>query len=942
LDCFEEASHLMVKVKRMQFTTNRMIDVVVSGNLRRIKASYAKIDEELRKVIADKRTVLACPVSGKSGTGCPMQDMCTRMLTTADPQTGEKLSEKNCLAQTATFLVAGHDSTSTAITMLLYHVAQHPEVEEKIYQEVMSIAGNGPITWEALGKMLYCTQVVKENLRMYAPGPHFIKHSPLDRATQLGPYAIPPGTSFVVSTWGLHYNPRIYPDPEKFDPDRWSPENAAKRSPYAWLPFSYGKRACIGMQLSLIEQRVALAELIRKFHIRLDLSTQLETTVPLFLNPQGIYVKITPRSLGPPVSVAASTVSSTGPAVSFAKMEELKGRSLVVLYGSNMGTCEDFADRMCRHGEDLGLESVKHPLDAVCDDSMKLPKGEEGLVVVITSTYNGQPPENARKFDAYIDGAHPAGAKFKDVRYAVFGCGNKQWAATYQKFPSKVTETLESLGGCCMAPLGEGDMDSGEVELEFARWTITFTVALLRAQNIAIPDNIKDALYPRLPQYEAFLWTGKKVRQLSIGSQDHRKSLLDEVRDRARSIFLKNNHAFLAHIVDNRELIRAEDGRSTRHIEISLPEGVTYVAGDHVGVLGANPSDVVLAYLDCLNIPHDSVFKMEVSEADNMSFIPLRNPIPAFALLAWFVELQQPVSRVQLRALSKLAQTADEQERLAKLSEFCEGHNQQDLYEKLVKKKRVTVLEILQDYPSVELTLGQLVGLLPTMKPRYYSISSSPKALPKSVSISVSVVAGKSPTGRQHLGTCSNHLKAQPKKMLPQTVCPERPMLETHVFVKDTGSSFRLPKNVDIPIIMVGPGTGLAPMRGFIQDRIADGAKENVLFFGCRDETDFIYQEELESWVKDGFLTLHVAFSRAPGKPKTYVQHLIQEQGAKMADLVKRGAQIYICGDASKMAPDVKATFAKVFADAGMGDTVIDEMVAKARYCEDVWAAQSI
>merc|ERR1712072_375661 len=123
----------------------------------------------------------------------------------------------------------------------------------------------------------------------------------------------------------------------------------------------------------------------------------------------------------------------------------------------------------------------------------------------------------------------------------------------------------------------------------------------------------------------------------------------------------------------------------------------------------------------------------------------------------------------------------------------------------------------------------------------------------------------------------------------------------------DTGSSFRLPKE-DLPIIMVGPGTGVAPMRGFIEDRVADGRKENYLFFGCRDTSDYIYKEELEQYEQSGFLKLFVAFSRKAGTPKTYVQHQIAQQAHIIVDVIKRGGYFYVCGDASKMAPDVKAT----------------------------------
>merc|ERR1712045_521027 len=186
------------------------------------------------------------------------------------------------------------------------------------------------------------------------------------------------------------------------------------------------------------------------------------------------------------------------------------------------------------------------------------------------------------------------------------------------------------------------------------------------------------------------------------------------------------------------------------------------------------------------------------------------------------------------------------------------------------------------------LTLGELLAILPHNRPRFYSISSSPKVLDKAVSITVSVVAGTSPTGREHLGLCSNYLARQPIK-IPEAELLPHGHLPLLVFVKDTGSAFRLPASVDTPIIMVGPGTGLAPMRGFIQERVAVDAKKNVLFFGCRSDEDFLYREELEAWKASGHLDLHVGFSRKKGMPKTYVQALIQKESARMAELMKVG-----------------------------------------------------
>lgn len=166
----------------------------------------------------------------------------------------------------------------------------------------------------------------------------------------------------------------MYPNPEKFDPDRWSPGQCATRSPYAWLPFSYGQRAGIGAQLSLIEQRMALAEVVRRFHIRLDPSTCLKVTEPLFLNPAGVHLRVVARTQGapPPVTVMASQPVSD---FDVGDLESLHGKQLVVLFGTNMGSCEDFADKMYRRGTAMGMTCTKAPLDAVCGEEGRTPEG---------------------------------------------------------------------------------------------------------------------------------------------------------------------------------------------------------------------------------------------------------------------------------------------------------------------------------------------------------------------------------------------------------------------------------------------------------------------------------------------------------------------------------------------------------------------------------------
>jgi len=335
---------------------------------------------------------------------------------------------------------------------------------------------------------------------------------------------------------------------------------------------------------------------------------------------------------------------------------------------------------------------------------------------------------------------------------------------------------------------------------------------------------------------------------------------------------------------------------------------------------------------------HDTVVKVEPGcGSSDIDTMPVNTPISAYMLLSGFVELQQLASRGQLHFLSKRA-SGKTKERLELAAAF-EG----SAYDEFVLAPRRTLLEILLIFPEIQVKFGDLLAILPRNKLRYYSISSSPKVSSSMVSITVSVVKGASPTGRVHLGMCSNFLKDQPDaypKVL-KVKGEEGRRMPMPVMVKDTGSSFRLPSK-DKPIIMVGPGTGLAPMRGFIQERVADGVRDNLLFFGCRDETDYIYREELEHWSSEGFLMLHVAYSRKNGVAKTYVQHLIEQQAAQVTEFLKRGAHVYVCGDASKMAPDVLAAFACVAANSGFGEGFIDEMMEEGRYCQDVWAAQSI
>ena len=185
-------------------------------------------------------------------------------------------------------------------------------------------------------------------------------------------------------------------------------------------------------------------------------------------------------------------------------------------------------------------------------------------------------------------------------------------------------------------------------------------------------------------------------------------------------------------------------------------------------------------------------------------------------------------------------------------------------------------------------------------------------------------------------GICSNYLAG---RRAGETV---------YATLRETKAGFRLPDDPAVPLIMIGPGTGLAPFRGFLQeraDRKAKGASLGpaMLFFGCRrPEQDYLYADELKAFAAGGITELQTAFSRADG-PKTYVQHLVAAQRERVRSLIDNGAIIYVCGDGSKMEPDVKAALVAIFrerkgADADAGSRWIEDMGTQNRYVLDVWA----
>jgi cytochrome P450/NADPH-cytochrome P450 reductase len=298
------------------------------------------------------------------------------------------------------------------------------------------------------------------------------------------------------------------------------------------------------------------------------------------------------------------------------------------------------------------------------------------------------------------------------------------------------------------------------------------------------------------------------------------------------------------------------------------------------------------------------------------------------------VELQDVATRKQIKTLADFTECPPEK---AKLLALCEND---EIYRKEVLGKHKMLIDLLEEFPACELPFNIFLEMLPPLRPRYYSISSSPLMNEKTCSITVAVVDAPARSGHGiYHGVCSSYLAKMGKGR------------NLYAFVRDTGSAFRLPEDPAVPVIMVGPGTGIAPFRGFLQERAALKAQgENVgkalLFFGCRHpEQDFIYEQELKDFEQKGVSEVFVAFSRQNPEVKVYVQDILGgDHQDKVWELIEQGAYIYVCGDASKMAPAVRLAFAKIYAnktgvDMPTAEAWIDDLAKQERYLVDVWAA---
>ncbi|WML45883.1 sulfite reductase subunit alpha [Neobacillus sp. PS3-40] len=368
---------------------------------------------------------------------------------------------------------------------------------------------------------------------------------------------------------------------------------------------------------------------------------------------------------------------------------------------------------------------------------------------------------------------------------------------------------------------------------------------------------------------------------------------------------------FQAKVLKNVNLNGAGSSKETRHIEFSLEgSGLSYVPGDALGIIPQNDPELVASILE--EMKWDAEIVVTINKQDDT--LPLKEALTTFfeiTLLSRKI-LQQAAELTENEELKKLVlvENADQ------LKEYTYGRD---------------LLDMLRDFGPWNASAQEMVSLLRKLTPRLYSIASSIAANPEEVHLTIGAVRYTS-HGRERKGVCS-------------VLCAERlPEGDTLPVFIQQNKHFSLPESQDKDIIMVGPGTGIAPFRSFIQERAVNkGTGKSWLFFGDQHAaSDFLYQDEFEKYQKDGVLTkIDTAFSRDT-EQKVYVQHKILENSKELFEWLENGAYFYICGDKDRMAKDVNSALTEVIEKEGgmtleAAEAYLKDMQKQGRYQRDVY-----
>ncbi|KAL0256365.1 hypothetical protein SLS55_008759 [Diplodia seriata] len=639
------------------------------------------------------------------------------------------------------------------------------------------------------------------------------------------------------------------------------------------------------------------------------------------------------------------------------KMDET-GKNCVVFYGSQTGTAEDYASRLAKEGASrFGLKTMVADLEDYDYENLDVFPEDKVAIFVLATYGEGEPTDNAVEFYEFItsedstfsEDATAADEPLKNLKYVAFGLGNNTYEH-YNSMVRNVDKALQKLGASRIGAAGEGDDGAGTMEEDFLAWKDPMWAALTEAMQL----EEREAVYEPVFDVEEKLDMNTEDDTVYLGEPNK-----NHLEGQSKGPYNAHN-PYIAPISESRELFTPGE-RNCLHLEVDVSgSNLSYTTGDHVAVWPTNAGKEVDRFLRILGLAEKRDTVISVKGTDPTAKVPFPSPTTYDAVVRYHMEICAPVSRQFVSSLAQFAPNDTIKAEMAKMG------GDKDYFHEKVSSLNVNIAQLLELQSNGEqwskVPFSIMIEGLHKIQPRYYSISSSSLVQKDKISITAVVESIEKP-GAPHVvkGVTTNYLLAlkqkqhgvaepDPHGLNYALTGPRNKYDGIHVPVHVRHSNFKLPTDPSKPIIMVGPGTGAAPFRGFVQERAAQArAGENVgktvLFFGCRRrDEDFLYKEEWEQYQKDlgDKFEMHTAFSRE-GPNKVYVQHKIEENAEIVDQLLQQKAYFYVCGDAANMARAVNDLLGQIISKQrglpeSKGEEIVKSMRASNQYQEDVWS----
>ena len=575
---------------------------------------------------------------------------------------------------------------------------------------------------------------------------------------------------------------------------------------------------------------------------------------------------------------------------------------LVILFGSETGNCEDLAKSIAHQAIERSLRVEVFE----CDEYNVCQLIDQKLVLFVCSTTGvGEEPNNMKSFWKFIRRKDLPKNSMSSVYISVIGLGD----SSYQKYnfvAKKLYKRLIDLGANPLVPLVLGD-DQHECgpNATVGPSLQHFWSEVNRVFNVGCDPKSDKSDEPFDASYAVLFHTEGEYQS----SEDSNEGKQNE------SKYHKNN-PYLAHILVNERVTSEDHFQDVRHIKLKIDSTkMSYSLGDVCYVKPQNSQQNIDKFLSLLNLDKNLSFILKKNEHNWMSrssyYNNLPKPCSVETLVTEYLDIQSVPKRSFFDLLYRFSRSDLEKK---KLKDFAESNDSDELYEYCNRPKR-TIVEVLSDFPNTtpHIPFEYLFDLIPALTPRPFSIASSSLVNPNELHLLVAVVNYRTRLKEPRLGLCSYWLANQ---------LPSNSSIPIHL----KKGSFKIGSD-SVPFIMIGPGTGVAPFRAFIEERAYRQIADNYLFFGCRyRSSDFYFEEEWKRFRNSGLLEYFVAFSRDTDN-KVYVQHILWQQRERVFQLLNQSkAYIYVSGNAKQMPQQIRQTICDIFKDQLKQEISFDEI----------------